>query len=309
VPPPSRFFRSCIGVAISPVLTRHRRERDHDAHKDDPYPPRTWRRGRDAGGGGLALAGSTDLRSSRPPSGEGPMSDRVLGGTPSRQRNFVRSIVHHLPGGDGELLAIENDFAIWRAFNNHSWPALYFAGAQGQIRRHHFGKRAAEVLQDGEDVGRLAGARRAVFDVAHVDRPGLVPPLGGEGHRRPSCGSTGSDFGAPSARCKARMPPYVRGERWIPCWASAAWMRISPSSRLPRSRRTAAMALSSTFCAGWRGPKGRSASPGHPSSAQRRRMTQTVAREVSMEPAIALALQPSRERVTTALRATGSAIS
>jgi hypothetical protein len=32
-------------------------------------------------------------------------------------------------------------------------------------------------------------------------------------------------------------------------------------------------------------------------------MSQTVAREVSREPAIALALQPSRERVTTAFRA------
>src|SRR5215204_3419482 len=53
--------------------------------------------------GRLGLAGSAELRSSTPPPGEGPMSDRVLEGTPSRLRNLVRSIVHHLPGDSGEL--------------------------------------------------------------------------------------------------------------------------------------------------------------------------------------------------------------
>jgi thiol-disulfide isomerase/thioredoxin len=37
-------------------------------------------------------------------------------------------------------VAIDNEYAIWRAFNNHYWPALYFADAQGQIRHHHFGE-------------------------------------------------------------------------------------------------------------------------------------------------------------------------
>jgi thiol-disulfide isomerase/thioredoxin len=37
-------------------------------------------------------------------------------------------------------VALDNDYAIWRAFANHYWPALYFADAQGQIRHHHFGE-------------------------------------------------------------------------------------------------------------------------------------------------------------------------
>jgi cytochrome c biogenesis protein CcdA/thiol-disulfide isomerase/thioredoxin len=37
-------------------------------------------------------------------------------------------------------VAIDNDFAIWRAFNNHYWPAHYFIDAQGRIRHHHFGE-------------------------------------------------------------------------------------------------------------------------------------------------------------------------
>ena len=37
-------------------------------------------------------------------------------------------------------VAIDNDYAVWRAFDNHYWPALYFADAQGHIRHHHFGE-------------------------------------------------------------------------------------------------------------------------------------------------------------------------
>jgi hypothetical protein len=33
-------------------------------------------------------------------------------------------------------VAMDNDYAIWRAFGNHYWPALYFADAQGRIRHH-----------------------------------------------------------------------------------------------------------------------------------------------------------------------------
>ena len=37
-------------------------------------------------------------------------------------------------------VAIDNDHAVWRAFGNHYWPALYFADADGRIRHHHFGE-------------------------------------------------------------------------------------------------------------------------------------------------------------------------
>jgi cytochrome c biogenesis protein CcdA/thiol-disulfide isomerase/thioredoxin len=37
-------------------------------------------------------------------------------------------------------IAIDNDYAIWRAFNNSYWPAHYFIDAQGRIRHHHFGE-------------------------------------------------------------------------------------------------------------------------------------------------------------------------
>lgn len=37
-------------------------------------------------------------------------------------------------------IAIDSDHAIWRAFRNDYWPALYFIDAQGHIRHHQFGE-------------------------------------------------------------------------------------------------------------------------------------------------------------------------
>jgi thiol-disulfide isomerase/thioredoxin len=48
-------------------------------------------------------------------------------------------------------IAIDNDHAIWRAFNNNAWPALYFVDATGRIRHHQLGEgnydRAELVIQ------------------------------------------------------------------------------------------------------------------------------------------------------------------
>lgn len=39
-------------------------------------------------------------------------------------------------------VAVDNQYAIWRAFKNQYWPAHYFIDAQGRIRHHHFGEGA-----------------------------------------------------------------------------------------------------------------------------------------------------------------------
>jgi cytochrome c biogenesis protein CcdA/thiol-disulfide isomerase/thioredoxin len=37
-------------------------------------------------------------------------------------------------------VALDNDYAIWQAFNNQYWPAHYFIDAEGRVRAHHFGE-------------------------------------------------------------------------------------------------------------------------------------------------------------------------
>jgi Thioredoxin like C-terminal domain len=49
-------------------------------------------------------------------------------------------------------IAVDNDFEVWRAFENNYWPALYFADAEGRIRHHRFGEedyeRSESVIQE-----------------------------------------------------------------------------------------------------------------------------------------------------------------
>ncbi len=37
-------------------------------------------------------------------------------------------------------VAIDSNYAIWRAFGNQYWPAHFFIDAEGRIRHHHFGE-------------------------------------------------------------------------------------------------------------------------------------------------------------------------
>lgn len=41
-------------------------------------------------------------------------------------------------------VVIDNDYAIWRAFKNQYWPALYFLDARGRVRHHQFGEGSYE---------------------------------------------------------------------------------------------------------------------------------------------------------------------
>ncbi|KVC65881.1 cytochrome C biogenesis protein [Burkholderia ubonensis] len=78
----------------------------------------------------------------------------------------VRKAVHDL--GIGYPVAIDNNYAIWRAFGNEYWPAHYFVDAQGRIRRHHFGE------------GEYAESERAIQALlAEAGRPdALKVPVG-----------------------------------------------------------------------------------------------------------------------------------
>jgi thiol-disulfide isomerase/thioredoxin len=60
-------------------------------------------------------------------------------------------------------VAADNDYAIWRAFDNHFWPALYFVDAQGVIRDQQFGEGRYE--QSERVIQRLLGVERELVDV------------------------------------------------------------------------------------------------------------------------------------------------
>ena len=60
-------------------------------------------------------------------------------------------------------VAIDNDYAVWTAFDNHYWPALYFVDRDGVIRDHHFGEGRYE--QSERVIQRLLGVERELVAV------------------------------------------------------------------------------------------------------------------------------------------------
>jgi thiol-disulfide isomerase/thioredoxin len=77
----------------------------------------------------------------------------------------------------GYPVAIDNDYAVWGAFDNHYWPALYVADAQGQIRHHHFGE--GEYAQSEMVIQQLladAGSAGFSHDMVSVDARGIEAP-------------------------------------------------------------------------------------------------------------------------------------
>ncbi|MDF8358364.1 cytochrome c biogenesis protein DipZ [Ensifer adhaerens] len=83
-------------------------------------------------------------------------------------------------------VAIDNNFAIWRAFSNSYWPAHYFIDAEGQIRYTHFGEGDYEgserVIQDL--LAEAAGKKKAEDD--------LVKPNAGGAEASPDLARLGS---------------------------------------------------------------------------------------------------------------------
>jgi thiol-disulfide isomerase/thioredoxin len=74
-------------------------------------------------------------------------------------------------------IAIDNDYSIWRAFNNQYWPALYFVDARGHVADHHFGE--GEYERSEKVIQRLlgeAGAAPSGEGLVSVDASGLEAP-------------------------------------------------------------------------------------------------------------------------------------
>lgn len=74
-------------------------------------------------------------------------------------------------------IAIDNEYAVWDAFNNHYWPALYFVDAKGQIRHHQFGE--SEYEQSEMIIQQLladAGISGISHDLVSVDARGVEAP-------------------------------------------------------------------------------------------------------------------------------------
>lgn len=134
----------------------------------------------------------------------------------------VRRAVKDL--GIGFPVALDNDFAIWRGFDNQAWPAFYFIDAEGRIRHRQFGEnrydRAEQVIQQllaeaGQT--RIAAGLVAPLGQGTQAAPGAEPALSGEtylGHERAH--GFASPGGIARDRAKAYQPAAsaLRTNQW-----------------------------------------------------------------------------------------------
>jgi thiol-disulfide isomerase/thioredoxin len=114
-------------------------------------------------------------------------------------------------------VAVDSDYAIWSAFDNHYWPALYFVDAQGMIRDAHFGEGRYE--QSERTIQRLLGIDRKLVAVegagveAAADWEQLRTPETYLGYAR------GERFASPGgdafdASRAYEFPERLRGNHW-----------------------------------------------------------------------------------------------
>jgi thiol-disulfide isomerase/thioredoxin len=95
-------------------------------------------------------------------------------------------------------VAVDNNYAIWRAFDNHYWPAHYFIDAQGRIRHHHFGE------------GDYAGSERIIQRLLAEAHPGFTA----SGTVKVEGAGVEAAAAAQDVRSPETYIGYARGERF-----------------------------------------------------------------------------------------------
>ncbi|HEX5228224.1 MAG TPA: cytochrome c biogenesis protein DipZ [Bryobacteraceae bacterium] len=70
-------------------------------------------------------------------------------------------------------VAMDNDYAIWKAFHNSFWPADYLVDATGKIRNHHFGEgKYDETEQQIQELLKEGNAQLNVTGLVKVSATG-----------------------------------------------------------------------------------------------------------------------------------------
>jgi thiol-disulfide isomerase/thioredoxin len=120
---------------------------------------------------------------------------------------------------------VDNDYAVWQAFGNHYWPALYFVDDDGIIRDNYPGEGRYEhserVIQDLLGVERVPVAVTGIGVEAEADWPTLRTPETYLGYDR------GQHFASADTAVFDQRSTYTYPERLrLNMWALAGDWRI-----------------------------------------------------------------------------------
>ena len=138
-------------------------------------------------------------------------------------------------------VVMDNGYAIWRAFDNNSWPALYFVDARGRVRQHHFGE--GEYEQSEKAIQRLlaeaGGAGVRDGEGVKVEAAGVEAPADWTNLRSPEnyVGYQRTEgFASPGGIDRDRRRPYVAPARLaLNRWALAGDWTMGPQATVLNS--------------------------------------------------------------------------
>ncbi len=127
-------------------------------------------------------------------------------------------------------VAADNDYTIWRAFNNQFWPAHYFIDANGQIRHHHFGEgdyeESERVLQK---LLTEAGHATETASLVKVEASGALAPADSADAQSPETYvgyDRAENFISPGGAAQDADHVYAPGEPRLNEWGLAGDWRV-----------------------------------------------------------------------------------
>ena len=132
------------------------------------------------------------------------------------ERNIdnVKKATHDL--GVDYPVAIDNNYAIWRALNNQYWPAHYFVDAQGRIRHHHFGEgdyaESEQVIQQLLAEAGHPGASKVALGIAGAKAQGVEAAADNADMRSPETYigyERAENFASPGGEAQDKVRTYA----------------------------------------------------------------------------------------------------
>jgi thiol-disulfide isomerase/thioredoxin len=120
-------------------------------------------------------------------------------------------------------IAIDSSRAIWRAFNNEYWPALYFVDSRGHIRHHQFGE--GEYAESEKIIQQLlaeAGSASVGPEVVSIEGRGTEAAADWDSLRSPEIYlgyERTENFASPHGAVKGQrrayaVPPRLKLNEW-----------------------------------------------------------------------------------------------
>jgi thiol-disulfide isomerase/thioredoxin len=130
-------------------------------------------------------------------------------------------------------VAVDNDFAVWRAFANNAWPALYLIDAQGRVRYRHLGE--GEYERSGKMIQQLlaeAGAAGVPRDLVSVEGKGAEAAADWASLRSPETylGPERAENRVNTAPARLRLNQWTVSGNWTP--KTQALVSSKPNGRI-----------------------------------------------------------------------------